>query len=101
MKKLLSIWSMRNLFPYGKVIIVKSLIYSKITHILLSLPKPSEKAFIDIQSPIDSFLWNNTPPKFRREILEAELAEGGMKLHNLKIFSMALKAGWIKGIFLL
>ena len=96
MKKLLSIWSMRNLTPYGKVVIVKSLIYSKITHILLSLPKPSEKAFIDIQSLIDSFLWNNKPPKFRREILEAELAEGGMKLHNLKIISMALKAGWIK-----
>ena len=87
---------MWNLTPYGKVVIVKSLIYSKITHILLSLPKPSEKAFIDIQSLIDSFLWNNKPPKFRREILEAELAEGVMKLHNLKIFSMALKAGWIK-----
>ena len=86
MKKLLSIWNVRNLTPYGKVVIVKSLIYSKITHILLSLPKPSEKAFIDIQSLIDSLLWNNKPAKFRHEILEAELAEGGNETSQFKFF---------------
>ena len=95
-KNLISIWKTRNLTPYGKVIIIKSLIYSKITHILQSLPKPSQQTFIDLQSIVDSFLWNNKPPKFRKEILEAEISEGGLKLHNLKTFCMALKAGWIK-----
>ena len=28
--------------------------------------------------------------------MEAEISEGGLKLHNLNFFCMALKAGWIK-----
>ena len=96
MKKLIAIWNTRNLTPYGKVTIIKSLVYSKITHILLSLPKPSDQTFKDLQSIIDSFLWNKKPPKFRKEIREAEISEGGLKLHNLKKICMALKAGWIK-----
>ena len=40
-QKLIRIWSTRNLIPYGKVIIIKSLLISKVTHMLLSLPSPS------------------------------------------------------------
>ena len=40
-KKLIRTWSTRKLTPYGKVTIVKSLLLSKITHILLSLPSPN------------------------------------------------------------
>ena len=39
-KKLIRTWSTRQLTPYGKVVIVKSVLLSKITHILLSLPSP-------------------------------------------------------------
>ena len=96
MKKLIAVWNTRNLTPYGKVTILKSLIYSKITHILLSLPNPSDQMFKELQSMVDSFLWNKKPPKFRKEILEADTLDGGLKLHNLKTFCMALKLGWIK-----
>ena len=96
MKKLTALWNTRSLTPYGKVTIIKSLVQSKITHILLSLPNPSNNTFKDIQTLVDAFLWKNKPPKFRKEIMEAEVSDGGMKLHNLKTFCMALKAGWIK-----
>ena len=43
-KKLISIWNTRSLTTYGKVVIVRSLLLSKITHILLSLPTPSDVA---------------------------------------------------------
>ena len=42
------------------------------------------------------FLWTNTPPRFRREILEVENRDGGLKLHNNKLFVTALKVGWLK-----
>ena len=42
------------------------------------------------------FLWAGKPPKFRKEILEAEIKDGGMKLHNLSVFDAALKLGWLK-----
>ena len=49
-KNLIRIWSTRRLTPFGKVIIVKSLLLSKITHILLSLPSPNKSVFKDIDN---------------------------------------------------
>ena len=49
-KKLIRTCSCRQLTPYGKVTIVKSLLLSKITHILLSLPSPS----LEILKQIDA-----------------------------------------------
>ena len=40
-KKLICIWHARNLAPYGKITIIKYLLISKFTHMLLSLPSPS------------------------------------------------------------
>ena len=95
-KQLISIWSSRALTPYGKVVIIKSLLMSKITHILLSLPTPSESAFAQLDSLFFTFILGNKPPKFRREIVEANIIEGGLKLHNLKKFDAALKIRWLK-----
>ena len=36
------------------------------------------------------------PPKFRKEILEADTKFGGMKLHNLELFDSSIKIGWLK-----
>ena len=47
-KQLISIWSSRALTPYRKVVIIKSLLMSKITHILLSPPTPSENTFAQL-----------------------------------------------------
>ena len=95
-KKLIRTWSSRSLTPYGKVTIVKSLLLSKITHVLLSLPSPSVFMFKNIEKLFFDFIWNNKPAKFSRSIIEAEIKNGGLKLHNLKIFDQSLKLGWIK-----
>ena len=95
-KKLIRTWSSRSLTPYGKVTIVKSLLLSKITHILLSLPSPSVIMFKNIEKMFLDFIWNNKPAKFSKSILEVEIKNGGLKLHNLKIFDQSLKLGWIK-----
>ena len=39
-QKLIRIWSTRNLTPYGKVVIIKYLLISKVTHMQLYLPSP-------------------------------------------------------------
>ena len=95
-KQLISIWSSRALTPYGKVVIIKSLLMSKITHILRSLSTPSENTFAQLDNLFFTFIWGNKPPKFRREIVEANIIKGGLKLHNLKKFDAALKIGWLK-----
>ena len=40
-KKILKNWSYRNITPIGKVVVLKTLILSKIIHILTSLPQPT------------------------------------------------------------
>ena len=95
-KKLIRTWSSRQLTPYGKVTIVKSLLLSKITHILLSLPSPKPSKIKMIESIFNSFIWSDKPAKFSKHILEADIAEGGLKLHNLTLFDKALKLGWLR-----
>ena len=95
-KKLIRIWHSRNLTPYGKVTIIKSLLLSKFTHILLSLPSPNTDLFKELDKLFSDFLWSNKHPKFRKEIVEAEIIDGGLKLHNIATFDSALKLGWLK-----
>jgi hypothetical protein len=48
-KKLLDIekeithWNKRNITPYGKITVIKSLLLSKITHLFIALPKPNKE----------------------------------------------------------
>ena len=95
-KKLISTWQARNLTPYGKVSIITSLLMSKFTHMLLSLPSPTEELFEELNTLFKGFLWSGKSPKYRHEILEAETKDGGLKLHNIKLFDNALKLGWLK-----
>ena len=41
------------------------------------------------------FLWAGKYLKYRREILEAESKDGGLKLHSIALFNTALKLGWL------
>ena len=84
------------ILPYGKVTVIKSLFLSKITHLLLSLPSPKKTLFTEINTLFKNFLWNNKPAKFRKEIIEADILDGGLRLHNLEKFDLALKLGWAK-----
>ena len=43
---------------------------SKIIHILLSLPRPSEEYFDKIENVFLKFLWQDKPPKFKTSTLE-------------------------------
>ena len=45
-QKLIRIWQLRNLTLIGKITIIKSLLISKLIHILLSLPSPKENLFL-------------------------------------------------------
>ena len=43
MTKIIRTWGARSLTLYGKVTVIKSLVLSKITHLLLALPCPSDE----------------------------------------------------------
>ena len=78
-KELIRTWSTRKLRPYGKVTIVKSLLLSKFTHILMCLSSPNLQMFQSIESLFLSCISYDKPPKFSKSILEAEIKDGGVK----------------------
>ena len=93
-KRLTAIRRSRRLTPYCKVVIIKSLLYSKFTHLLLFLPSPKPQTLRELSDIINPFLWAGKPAKFSRYISEAEIKDGGLKLHNLVDFNHALKLSW-------
>ena len=93
---LIRVWGSRNLTPYDKVSIIKSLLMSKITHMLLSLPSPSVICLKELYNTFSSFIWSGKPPKWRKEILEGEIHHGGLILHNISLFDQTLKLSWLR-----
>ena len=55
-QQLCTIWQLRNLTLIGKINISKSIMISKLIHILLSLPSPKEETFKDIENIFLNFL---------------------------------------------
>ena len=71
--RLIRAWSGRNITPRVKITLIKSLLFYKITHILLSLPSPQE----DTMKRLDNmFIWNNKPANFRKEKMENTFDQG-------------------------
>ena len=59
MKKIIQNWLYRNITPIGRVCIAKSLILSKIIHILQALPTPPSKFLKAIENLLVDFIWKN------------------------------------------
>ena len=58
---------------------------SKNTHILLSLPRPSDETFKDIENIVLKVLWHDKPPKLKISILE-NLTGYGRGGYNSQIY---------------
>ena len=59
---------------------------SKITHILLALPCPYNIFNNKSENFVADFLRNRKTPRFMEEVIEAEINEGSLKMHNLLLF---------------
>ena len=90
-KKLLEIWSRRNLTPYGRVTVLKTLAVSKLTFLLLSLPNPP-KCFLDeLNTMFFKFLWQSQCDRIKRNRVVLNYNQGGLKMINIYTFCKSLK----------
>ena len=97
-KQILNNWKKRKLTPYGKIVVIKSLAVSKITHLILSIPNPSQKLIKEVNALFYNFLWNGAIDKIKREISTKRKKEGGLDMLNFEKFVYSLKSTWIKRI---
>ena len=97
-KKILSPWTKRNLTPFGKITVIKTLAMSKLTYLFLNIPDPTEEFLNDLQKLFFQFLWDNKNDKIKRTLTYQNYDNGGLKMVNVKAYLSALKITWLKRI---
>ena len=95
-EKELKQWSKRILTPLGRITILKTLIISKLNHLFISLPNPSDEIINTLQKQLFSFIWQSSTDRIKREILMQDYSKGGLKILNIKNYIVALKTTWIR-----
>ena len=96
MQREINNWSRRNLTPFGKVTVIKSIILSKIVHILIALPTPSQNMLKKINNMLFNFLWDGKPDKIKRKTARNKIEKGGIGMIDVESFNKALKLTWIR-----
>ena len=87
-------WSHRNLTLFGKISVINSLVNTLFIHKLLALPTPPDIFFSKYKAMVRDFLWNNTSSKVAYDKLIQNYDRLGLKLIDLKLKEVALKAMW-------
>ena len=94
-QKTLRIWRARHLTWFGKMTVLKSLALAKLNYCIMALPSP--KWFVDaVQHEINSFVWEDKPPKIKFLTAIGKNECGGISLTHFESFVKAQKASWIK-----
>ena len=94
-KKILILWSYRDLTNIGKVTVIKTLALPILVQCLTVLPNPPDSILKDIEQIFYKFLWNGKKDKIKRSIIINEYEEGGLKMPNIQSFYKALKMSWL------
>ncbi len=86
-----SIWNKRDLTIFGKCTIIKSLLFSQFTYIVVPLPRPDHSIIKKVNTIIFHFLWGCKRDKIKREVIARPKDEGGLGLFDLEDFILGLK----------
>ena len=95
LKKILNIWSSRDISIYGRVNIVKTLAISKLTFVCSVLDTP--KGFTDeVNNIIFDYIWKYKNPKLKKTTIIKNKKDGGLNMLDFTLFDNALKIVWVK-----
>ena len=97
-EKLLRIWQKRQLTPYGKVTVIKTLALSKLTYLFINLPDPEPNFLQRLETLLFRFLWDDKPNKINKNCIYLSKEEGGLDMVNVYDYIACLKIGWLKKI---
>ncbi len=90
-------WSRRNITVLGRITIVKTLILSKLTYLILTLPDPSQQFIKNLIQMLYDFIWKGVDKVARNEMIQ-DYSSGGLRMVDVQSYIYALKATWIRRI---
>ena len=91
-------WNRRRLTPLGKITVIKSLLLSKLIHILTVLPNPTQKTLKQLERVLFSFLWGGARDPIKRAKVVQSYASGGLNMVDIQAFVRSLKLTWLKRV---
>jgi len=95
-QRVLKSWKKRNITPLGRITVIKSLLISKLTHLLINLPDPPQDFLISLEDELYNYLWDGKNSKIKKSVVCKPYSEGGLQMLNIKTFITALKVSWLK-----
>ena len=92
-------WRRRNITPIGRITVIKSLLISKLVHLLTALPDPSDKELKKLESLLFEFLWAGRRDPVKRLKVIQDYSNGGLGMIDLHAFVKSLKISWLKRLY--
>lgn len=92
----LNIWKSRFLSPYGKITVIKTLVFPKLTHLMLVLPNPCLKIINNLEKLVYEFLWDSKPNQVAKKYAILPEKKGGLNMISISEFWRALKVSWFR-----
>ena len=72
-------WNKRNLKVLGKRTVVKTILLSKLTHLLISLPSPNKVYIKVLETMLYNYIWGSKTDRISRNQLTKDYKEGGVE----------------------
>ena len=91
-------WKSRNLSLTGRVLIVKSLGLSTFS-LLASLIHVSTDVIKRINTIVYNFIWNSKTDKVKRQIVQLDYCDGGLRMLDFETMVTCAKIKWINRYF--
>ena len=85
--KELKVWSKRKLTPFGRITVLKTIVISKLNHLFIALPNPTEELINNLQKKFFHFIWQSGTDRIKRDTQMQEYDKGGLKMINLKTYA--------------
>ena len=96
MQKRLNPWLARSLTLIGKILICNTLITLQAIYKFLTISNPTKDVLGRVKKIVTNFLWEGKKPKIAYSTLIKDYSEGGLRLADLEIKNIAMKAKWVK-----
>ena len=95
---ILKTWKARSLSLKGKVLVVNSLVISRIVYVL-NLTNLPNWVVPKLKSAILDFIWSGKRHKIKYSVLVSPIEKGGLGLLDVERMKYALRCKWVKKLF--
>ena len=89
-------WKRRHVTSIGRITVVKSLIMSKLVHLLIALPNPPLKLIKEMEQMFFHFVWGGKRDPLKRNMITQKYENGGLCMIDVTAFINSMKLSWLR-----